>query len=76
MTDMSAHLPGLAAAKKAEEATSLQRTIGKIVAIGAVVCILVVVGWVMLGRANNGNGSSGSGTDAPIPTNLEAARPC
>jgi ABC transport system ATP-binding/permease protein len=74
MVDLGAHLPGLSTSTPAETAASLQRTIGKVVAIGAAVCVLVIVGWVMLGRATNNSATQPTGSDAPMATNLEAAK--
>jgi pSer/pThr/pTyr-binding forkhead associated (FHA) protein len=74
MVDLSANLPGLSAATPAEVAGSLQRTIGKVVAIGAAVCVLVVVGWAAVLLPARPSMTQPTGTDAPMATNLEAAK--
>lgn len=71
--DLTTHLPGFAAATKQEPRASLGRTLAKIGAIAAVVCAMAVVGWVMFGRGNSTD-SATTGTDAPMATNLEAAK--
>lgn len=68
-------LPGMEAAAPAEGlASSVQGSLGKIIGIGAVVCILVVVGWVMIGAGTTPVGTTETGSVAPMATNLQAAQ--
>ncbi|MBW2523735.1 MAG: FHA domain-containing protein [Deltaproteobacteria bacterium] len=75
MAHVMQQLPGLEAAAPPEAlATSVQRSIGKIVGIAAVVCVLVVVAWVMIGANGTPAGTAETGSEAPMATNLQAAK--
>lgn len=75
MAHVMQQLPGLEAAAPAEAlATSVQRSLGKIIGIGAVVCILVVVAWVMIGAGRTPASTAETGSEAPMATNLQAAK--
>lgn len=75
MAHVMQQLPGLEAAAPAETlASSVQRSLGKIIGIAAVVGVLVVVAWVMVGAGSNPASTVETGGEAPMATNLQAAK--